>query len=72
MANPIRPKTKAVAGASGGTVILIALLRLAGVDVDSIPPEALAAVTGAVATLAAYVKRDGLRGAWERLVNGEG
>jgi hypothetical protein len=77
--NPWRPKVKA--GAQGGAASTVAaavlawILRMVGVDVEDVPPEVLIVVGGGLATalgtLAAYVKRDGLRGAWERLVNGD-
>jgi hypothetical protein len=70
-ANPTRPKIKAAGQSTVGAVIVAYLLRLLGVQVDDVPPEALIASAGAIATLAAYVKQDGLRGAWERIVNGE-
>lgn len=66
-----RPKVQAAAGASAWTVLLAFVLRLAGVDVDQVPPEVLLLAGGAAATVAAYLKRDGLAGAWDRLVHGE-
>lgn len=77
--NPVRPKVKAAAqggtAATGAAVVLAYLLRLVGVDVDDIPAEVLLVVGGtlatAIGTIAAYVRRDGLRGAWERLMDGE-
>lgn len=66
-----RPKVQAAASATTGAVLLAFLLRLLGVDVDRIPPEVLLAAAGAIATLAAYLKRDGLAGAWDRLVRGD-
>jgi len=71
MSNPIRPKVKAAGQSTVGTVILACLLRLVGVHVDTVPPEVLIFAAGAIATCAAFLKRDGLRGAWARLVNGE-
>jgi hypothetical protein len=71
-ANPARPKVKAAGQSTAVAVILAYVLRLFGVHVDDVPPEVLIAGAGAVATLAAYVKRDGLRGAWERIVDGDG
>jgi hypothetical protein len=66
-----RPKVQAAGTATGGVVVLAYLLRLLGIDVDSIPPEILLAAGGALATGAAYLKRDGLAGTWDRVVNGE-
>jgi hypothetical protein len=67
-----RPKVQAAASATTGAVILAFLLRLLGVDVEQVPPEVLVAAAGAVATVAAYLKRDGLAGAWDRIVRGDG
>lgn len=67
--NPPRPKTKAAAGGTVGATALTFVLRLVfGEDfVNSIPLELLVFAGGAIATLAAYLKRDGLTGAWQRL-----
>lgn len=69
--NPVRPKVKAAGQSTVGAVVLAYALRLAGVNVDEIPAEVLIAGAGGLATLGAYLKRDGLRGAWERVVRGE-
>lgn len=77
--NPVRPKVKAAArggtAATGSAAIVAWALGVAGVNVDSIPAEVLVLISGVYATTVAaacaYVKRDGLRGAWRRLVNGE-
>jgi hypothetical protein len=66
-----RPKVQAAGTATGVVVVLAYLLRLVGVDVDQVPPEVLLAAGGALATVAAYLKRDGLAGAWDRIVHGE-
>lgn len=70
--NPPRPKAKAAAGGTVGATALTFLLRLVfGEDfVNSIPLELLVFAGGAFATLAAYLKRDGLTGAWQQLVHG--
>lgn len=70
-ANSIRPKVKAAGQSTVGAVVLAYVLRLVGVDVDHIPAEVLIAGAGSIATVAAYLKRDGLVGAWRRLVHGE-
>ncbi|MCW3038118.1 MAG: hypothetical protein JWM31_23 [Solirubrobacterales bacterium] len=69
--NPPRPKVVAAGQSTVGAVILAYILRLLGVDVDHVPAEVLIGAAGAIATGAAYLKRDGLRGAWQRVVNGE-
>jgi hypothetical protein len=66
-----RPKVKAAAGTSGAAIVLLYLLRLVGVDVDAIPPEVAGVAVGGLGVLAAYLRRDGLAGTWERIVNGE-
>lgn len=70
--NPIRPKVKAAGGGTVLAAVLVYVLRLVGVDVDQIPPEVLVAVGGALATGAAVLKKDGLKGAWQRVANGSG
>ena len=69
--NPPRPKVVAAGQASVVAGVLAYLLRVCGVNVDDIPPEVLLLAGGTLATLAAYVKRDGLRGAWQHLVDGD-
>jgi hypothetical protein len=66
-----RPKVQAAGTATGVVVGLAYLLRLVGIDVDGVPPEVLLAAGGALATGAAYLKRDGLAGTWDRIVHGE-
>lgn len=70
--NPPRPKAKAAAGGTVGATALTFVLRLVfGEDfVNSIPLELLVFAGGAIATLAAYLKKDGLTGAWQRIVRG--
>lgn len=70
-ANPVRPKVRAAGQSTIAVTALAFLLRLVGVDVNEIPVELLVAAGGGIATLAAYLKRDGLRGAWQRIVHGE-
>lgn len=67
-----RPKVKASGQATVVTAVLAWLLDALGVDVGSIPPEVLVLAGGAIATAVAYVKRDGLAGAWHDLVHGRG
>lgn len=71
MTSKPRPKVQAAGTATGLVVVIAYVLRLVGVNVDTIPPEVLLAAGGALATAAAYVKRDGLSGTWDRLVHGE-
>jgi hypothetical protein len=71
MRNPTRPKVKAARDSTAGAVVITFALRQLGVDVDTIPAEVLVAAAGAIATAAAWLKRDGLRGAWKRVVNGD-
>lgn len=66
-----RPKVVAAGQSTAGAVVLTALLRLVGVHVDTVPPEVLVGAAGLIATAAAYLKRDGLAGAWSRIVHGE-
>lgn len=70
--NPPRPKTKAAAGGTLGATALTFVLRLVFGEefVNTIPLELLVFAGGAVATLSAYIKDDGLTGAWQRLVHG--
>ena len=70
-ANPIRPKQKAAAAATGTAVVVIWIAELLGVDTGAVPAPVWVLVSGALATGAAILKRDGLRGAWQRLVEGE-
>lgn len=65
-----RPKVKAAASTTGAVTVLAFVLRLLGVHVDDVPPEVLVVVAGALTTLAAYIRRDGLTGAWQRIVTG--
>lgn len=66
-----RPKVQAAGSATIAAAVIAYGLRLVGVDVDDVPPEVLLFGGGALATVAAYVKRDGLAGAWDRIVHGE-
>lgn len=66
-----RPKVRAAGGGTVGTVALAYLLRLCGVRVDEVPPELLLLAAGSIATAAAYLRRDGLAGAWDRIVHGD-
>lgn len=68
--NPIRPKVKATATATGSAAVLVWAAGLVGVHTASVPPEVWVLATAAIGTVAAVVKNDGLRPAWERLVNG--
>jgi hypothetical protein len=70
MTSKPRPKVQAAASGTAGVVTLAFVLRLCGVDVDEVPPEVLLAAAGGVASLCAYLKRDGLAGAWDRIVHG--
>lgn len=67
-----RPKVVAAGTSTGVVVVLAFILRLVGVDVDSIPSEVLVFAGGGIATVVAYIKRDGLAGAWSRIVHGSG
>lgn len=69
--NPVRPKVKAAGQTTVGAAVLAYLLRLFGAPVDDVPAEVLIFGAGALSTVAAYVKKDGLTGAWQRLVHGE-
>lgn len=69
-ANPPRPKVKAAGAGAVAVTVLVWLLGLLDVDTSSVPPEVWALVGGGLSTIAAYVKRDGLAGAWRRLVRG--
>ncbi len=53
--NPVRPKVKAAGQSTVGAAALAYALRLAGVDVDTIPPEVLILGAGSIATVAAYL-----------------
>lgn len=68
--NPIRPKAKAAAATTGFATVLVWLARLIGIDTDDVPVEVWVFAAGAVATVAAIIKSDGLTGAWQLLVNG--
>lgn len=68
--NPMRPKQKAAAKATGVAAALAYVARKLGVPVDDAPPEVWIVAAGVVTTTVAWLKRDGLRPAWERIVNG--
>ena len=69
--NPIRPKQRAAAASTGAAAVVVWIADGLGVDTASVPAPVWVLIAGALATGAAILKRDGLRGAWERLVNGE-
>lgn len=70
--NPVRPKVKAAAAMTGVATVLVWLAGVAGIDTQGVPIEVWVFAGGLVSTVAAYLKRDGLAGAWKLLVNGEG
>ena len=69
--NPPRPKVRAAGQSTLAATTLTLILRAAGVDVDEIDPAALVLAGGALATTAAFLKRDGLAGAWQAVWHGE-
>lgn len=68
--NPMRPKQRAAAKATGAAAVLAYIARKLAVPLDDAPPELWILAAGGLTTTVAWLKRDGLRPAWERIVNG--
>ena len=69
--NPVRPKVKAAGQTTVGATVLVYVLRQLGAPVEDTPSEVIVAAAGALVTGAAWLKRDGLRGAWEQVLDGD-
>lgn len=67
----MHPKVRAAAATTPAVAILAYLLRLVGVDVDAIPAEVLLLAAGTLTTFAAWLRRAGLRGAVNVLLDGQ-
>ena len=62
------PNATVAAGGSGLSVLVVWLLGYLHVALSA---EAGAAIAGAVASVALFIGREGIKGAWRRLINGQ-
>ena len=62
------PNAKVAAGGSGLSVLVVWVLGHFHVALSA---EAGAIIAGAVASVALFIGREGIKGAWRRLINGQ-